>query len=147
MCKVLINEDTAPGQPQTQAEQESVRVPVQKHHKYSPAAKGPLRSFTKSHHRNNLQANNAEQLHFNSLLSFISGFHTLSCSHLPGWHWTNVCQVEKGERWSGALSLLLMASKSGEMAFLEVPNLQGELCVPFSNGRELQPCNTSSFFS
>lgn len=52
-----------PGQPQTQAKQESVRVPVQKHHKYSPTAKRPLQSFTKSHHRNNLQANNAEQLH------------------------------------------------------------------------------------
>lgn len=92
--KALINKDAACRAATNTAQQESGRVRVQKHHKYSPTAKGPLQSFTKSHHRNNLQANNAEQLHSKLCVKLYFRLSHFIMLAPPGWHWTNACQVQ-----------------------------------------------------
>lgn len=108
----------ASGAVRTQAKQKSVRVPVQKHHKYSPTAKRAfsllLNLITGTIYKP-IMLNNSISV---SGLSFISGFHTLSCSPLPDWHWTD--EMEWG------LSLCLKVIPSGKIA---LPRAAG-LCQP-----------------
>lgn len=119
----------ASGAVRTQAKQKSVRVPVQKHHKYSPTAKRAfsllLNLITGTIYKP-IMLNNSISV---SGLSFISGFHTLSCSPLPDWHWTD--EMEWG------LSLCLKVIPSGKIA---LPRAAGLCAARTALGPPPVPC-------